>query len=385
MTVLKINESAVANNIRQIRLRTDGRIIAVIKENGYGIGLFNAYRILKSCGIDFFAVAHAKEALALRDLGCTDDILLLAPEFSLESCCQLLLHNIILMLGNPEQADLVKAASLHTKLVPRIHLAIDTGLGRYGFLWNHLEDVKFYTAGMRVEGCYTHFATASGRFVHTVQEQYRRFLDALSALSSEGISYGMTHVSASKAFLSLGDLNCDAVRIGSLLLGCCSGETDGIYQRAVWLESTVNAKTLHCKGEHLGYDGSGILSKDTPVGLVSAGYADGIFVGRRDSTPSVLHTLLGKIRRFFHRTYGEYVEIDGCRVPVLGKIGLNHMLLDLSCGDFDIGDTVRITVNPIFVPEQIPRIVEGSLHSETSTIPLSAEYESRRAAANAAC
>lgn len=366
MTTLKIKETAVLHNIREIRTRTDSRMIAVIKENGYGLGLANIYHILKKAHINFFGVASTEEALELRNLGCQEDILLLTPELSVNQCCSLLVQDIIFMLGSYEQADILKEASARTKIIPRIHLAIDTGLGRYGFHWDALEDVRLCTSGMNIEGCYTHFATASSHCRKTVQKQFRRFESALETLSDMRINYGMTHVCASKAFLEFGDLGCDAVRIGSLLLGCCPHAQKEGFERAIWLEAPIYMRTFHKKGEHIGYDGRQRLHRDTVVGIVKSGYSDGIFVGGRDGETSAVFLLLKKCCRFIlRRSQGKYVEINSNKVPVLGKIGVGHLLLDLTDGNYLIGDMVKININPIFVPEQVKRCPEPAVVLQT--------------------
>lgn len=361
MATLKIKESAILNNVREIRARTDSRIIAVIKENGYGLGLKTFYEILQKSGIDFYGVSSAKEAMELRALGCKEDILLLTPELSIKQCSDLLIQDVIFMLGSSEQADILKEASARTKIIPRIHLAIDTGLGRYGFHWNALEEIKLCTYGMNIEGCYTHFATASSRYARNIQKQVQRFEHAKDALSSMGIHYGITHVSASKAFLKYGDLGCDAVRIGSLLLGCSLNTSDSGFERAVWMEAAVYMKSFRKKGEEIGYDGRRKLRRDTVVGVVTSGYSDGIFIGGRDGEESVIFQLLRNCRRFvFRRNNGKYVEINDQKVPVLGKIGVGHLLLDLTDGDYLIGDTVKIYVNPLFVPQDVKRCLTGT-------------------------
>ncbi|MGN0313722.1 MAG: alanine racemase [Fusicatenibacter sp.] len=365
MTILNISEPAIRNNICEIRLRSDSRIIAVIKENGYGIGLVPFYRILKSCGIDFFAVSSPAEAFALRSAGCEESILLLTPELSVNVCEKLLASNIILMLGSLEQADVLKEASRRSKVIPRIHLAIDTGLGRYGFPWDALENLRFCTSGMQVEGCYTHFSTASRSYVKNIRRQNRRFWHALSTLDAMNIPRGITHVSESRAFLSCGDLGCDAIRIGSLLLGCCQKASDAGYQRAVWLETTLYQKMLRHPGDSIGYDGTLIRKKDTLIGLVQTGYRDGVFVGRTDTETPLLYQFLRKsFHRITRKKEGHFVLVNGVSVPVIGKIGMNHMLLDLSGGDFLIGDPVRIEVNPLFVPERVPRVFLSSMEAE---------------------
>lgn len=359
MTTLKIHEASIQQNVREIRSRTDGRIIAVVKEDGYGIGLPNAYGILHRCGIDFYGVSTAEEALELRSIGCEDDILLLTPELSVNQCSRLLIQNIIFMLGSYEQASILKEASVRTKIVPRVHLAIDTGLGRYGFVWDELNEVKLCTSGIKVEGCYTHFATAGRNYEKNIRIQFRHFEESLHTLTKMGVSYGMTHVSASKAFSKCGDLGCDGIRIGSLLLGCCP--QDSSFRRAVWLESPIYMKNIHKRGAQLGYDGKLKLKRDTQIGIVKTGYSDGVFIGGQDGEESVVLQVLKKFYQIiFCRYRGKYVKINGDQVPVLGKIGLNHLLVDLTDGNYLIGDEVRIEVNPIFVPKKIQRVLEPS-------------------------
>lgn len=356
MTALYISEQAIRHNVQTIRTHSDSRIIAVVKENGYGVGLLPFYRILKSCGIDFFAVSSPAEALTLRRAGCEENILLLTPEFSVDVCEQLLANNIILMLHSREQAFVIREASDAAKVVPRIHLAIDTGLGRYGFPWNDLSEVGLCTEGMHLEGTYTHFATASRSCIRNIRRQHRRFRYAIRTLENQNLPVGLTHVSASRAFLSVGDLGCDAIRIGSLLLGC-GAPSDADYERAVWLESSITQKTARQPGDFAGYDGTRIRKKNCTLGLISAGYRDGVFVGRTDTKESLAYQLL---RSCFHlimkKTTNDSVTFNGLPVPVLGKIGMHHMLLDLSGSSMLVGDSVRIRVNPLFVPDHIPRI-----------------------------
>lgn len=359
MTMLMIHETAIRQNVSEVRTRTDKRIIAVVKEDGYGIGLKNAYEILHSCKIDFYAVSSPGEAYTLRDLGCRDDILLLTPELSVEECSRLLIQNIIFSLGSYDQADILKEASTHTKIIPRVHLALDTGLGRYGFPWDEPEAIRLCTSGVKIEGCYTHFAANGHRFKKNVRLQLHHFEEALHVLTSMGISYGMTHACASKSFCEFGDLGFDAIRLGSLLLGCIRGES--AFQRAVWLESPVYMISLRKRGQKIGYDGKLKLKRDTKVGIVQAGYSDGIFIGSQDGEMSIFIQLLSILKNLLtYRTRKNYVRINDTPVPVLGKIGLNHLLVDVTDGGYLIGDQVRIEVNPLFVPQKVKRVLIAS-------------------------
>ena len=103
MATLRIVQSAIENNIRAIRAHTDKRIIAVVKEDGYGVGLRSAYRLYHGQGIDFFAVATPWEALQMTEMAePSESILLLTPVDSVEACAELAARGVIFMLGSSE-------------------------------------------------------------------------------------------------------------------------------------------------------------------------------------------------------------------------------------------------------------------------------------------
>ena len=105
---LIILEEAIAHNVNVIKNKTSARIIAVIKENGYGTGLINEYEILRKQGIDFFAVADADDALLLRDYGATEDILLMTPSYDKEELKELVFENIVVTLESERKLDTLK-------------------------------------------------------------------------------------------------------------------------------------------------------------------------------------------------------------------------------------------------------------------------------------
>lgn len=238
--------------------------------------------------------------------------------------------------------------------MPRVHLAIDTGLGRYGYIWSDVSTVPCDVQGLKVEGVYTHFATQTRDVQRSIQRQFSHFEQALEVLRALHIDPGMTHACASLAFACMGDLGCDAIRVGSLLLGRCAGPLQNEFENAVYLEAEISRVTERRCGEYIGYDGYR-LRRDVRVGLVRVGYADGAFLSTHNDADGGLRPVLRSVRTWLRGGRTRSVSVAGKRVPVIGKIGMNHMLLDLTGASLLGGAMVRIEVNPILVRREIPR------------------------------
>lgn len=322
---LLLRQSAVLHNVEQIRSRTDRTIIAVIKDNGYGTGLYNEYTALRQAGINFFAVINAEEARQLRSFGFAGEILLLTPECSLQNCCDLLQLNIIFMLSSVSQAALLQKAARITSLTPRIHLKIDTGLGRYGFSYQNLNEIPLPLLNeFSLEGCYTHVASGTAHLKKQLALQKRRFDNALMHLRLAGFDPGMTHMAASPAFLLQGDMGYDAVRLGSLLLGRCPLKTSIDFQDAVSFQTHILQSRLYPAGSTFSYQAKK-LRRETRVGLLPVGNGDGI-----------------------------YFRSDLSTQPVLA-CGLDFTLLDLTGSDLHDGDEISLMVNPLLIHNNTPR------------------------------
>lgn len=323
--LLLLRQSAISHNVQQIRRRTNRTIIAVIKDNGYGTGLYNEYTALRQTGIDFFAVINAEEARQLRSFGFTGQILLLSPEFSYENCCDLLQLDVIFMLGSPAQAHLLQRAQQRTGITPRIHLKIDTGLGRYGFSYQKLEEIPFpLLSKFRLEGCYTHLASGTAHIKKQLTLQKRRFDNALMHIRLAGFDPGMTHMAASPAFLLQGDMGYDAVRLGSLLLGRSPLQTSMNLQNAVSFQTYITQTRLCPAGSTFSYQAKK-LRRETLVGLIPVGNGDGVFTRPHLSTQPVL------------------------------SCGLDFTLLDLTGSTLREGDEVSLSVNPLLIHSSIAR------------------------------
>lgn len=357
-SVLKIDTEAIAHNFNIIRQKTEKTIIAVIKENGYGLGLKTEYDILKNLGAEFFAVTSAEEALALRRYGAVEPILLLASYYDVQTLEAMCAQDITMMLGNIAQIDAYKQvyASLGQKC--KVHLAVDTGMGRYGFSWDKLgEEIATFAETVEITGTYSHFNNAE-KMAHL---QLNRFKQALETLKKIGVNPGMTHMSNSAAFMTLGDGGLDAVRIGSAFLGKCARGA-GELKTAVWLEAALCEVKDFSKNSTIGYLGGCKLKRDSRLGLVKIGHNDGIAIGPTDGTSTMLHGILHQISMALRPNhYQKYARAGEIKLPIVGRSGANHTMIDLTEHELAVGTMVRFDVNPFYVPLSVPKeIIKGN-------------------------
>lgn len=359
-TVMKVDAAAIAHNVGVIRDKIgSARLIAVVKENGYGMGLEREYHILKEQNIDFYAVTNAEEAYALRRFGCKEDILLMSPSYDAEEAGTLLQNDIIFMLGSMKQAVVLKTAADETGLTPRVHIAIETGMGRYGFLWNQIPDLTMLPSYLKIEGCYSHLNGKPSGYEKEAKLQLSRLLAAADTLKKQGIDPGIRHICNSAATMSLGTLGLDAVRCGSAIIGKCARGGSSLKD-SVWLEAPICQIDELPKGSTIGYQACAVLKRDSRLGLVRAGHGDGIMLGYADNPEPLLHGIIHLLAvKLLPKRYQKTVLVTSRltgqkkRVPYVGRSGVAHIMIDLTDTGFEEGDIVTFHINPLFVHPSI--------------------------------
>ncbi len=356
---LIILEEAIAYNVNVIKSKTSARIIAVIKENGYGTGLINEYEILRKQGIDFFAVADADDALLLRDYGATEDILLMTPSYDKEELKELVFENIVVTLESERQLDTLKTIFRESKIMPRVHIKIDTGMGRYGFYYSSIPDLTSITDYVNVEGCFTHLAGGSN-YKRSVRNQIQRFNQAITALNNMGISPRLMHIANSRALTTVGDCGFNAIRVGSALLGRVASH--GKFKDAIWLEASVFEIVRRPKGASISYGSLVTLKKDSRLAIIRAGLGDGIGLKVMTNDKSVLHMIFDAVRSIKNRRrQGLSVRIRSRKYSVIGKPGFSHMVVNIGDDDIKEGDKVMIRVNPLLINSSVERVTIRSI------------------------
>ncbi len=364
-STLIISPENIAHNVDVIRSITDRTLIAVVKENGYGMGLWNEYQILKDLDIHFYAVTNCEEALALRRFGCQEKILIMSPVLEYPYCLELARQDITFSLESPAQAELLEQVYRETGVFPRVHIKFETGMGRYGFRWNRLPDMKTLTEHLRVEGCFTHLAGEPAHYEKQVQLQRTRFLEAAASIEAMGIPSGLKHISNSSALMTLGDLGMDGVRVGSALIGKAAAHKKSALKPgqpglkpAVWLEAPIYEIKEFQKGDTIGYQSRLRLKREARLALVRIGHSDGIYLGYADSPELFFHGILHLAAvKLLPRRYRKTVTVGKRQAPLAGRLGVAHMMIDVTDIPCEAGDPVRVSVNPLLIHPAVPKVI----------------------------
>ena len=351
---LKHNLKIIKEIINKDEKKT--RIIAVIKGNGYGLGLVEYAQFLIDNGIDFLAVATTEEAIILRENGITKDILMMSST-TVERDIELLIQNkIILTVGSKEAGDVIK--KLDKKI--KVHLKIDTGFGRYGFIYNKKEemvDIIKSWKNIQIDGVFSHFSIAFYGNGKESKEQFNRYMQCVDTLKNNNINTGMLHICNSSAFLRFNDMHLDAVRIGSALLGRLSIPNTWGFKKVGYLKSNVTEIKVLPAGYNIGYSNSYTTTKETKIAIIPCGYADGINVKvDRDMFRTVdkLRYIVRDIKDAL-KSKKLYVNINGEQCEILGRIGMFHVCANITGKVIKINDEAKFEINPMFVDSNITR------------------------------
>lgn len=313
---IELDIKNLAHNLEQLKklLPAECEIMPAVKANAYGHGAILIGRALQSMGISNFCVASVNEAIELRNAGITGQILILgytSPHQFSELSHYDLVQTVV---------DFSYAKELQEYGKPIcVHVGIDTGMHRLGERSDDIEKVcKIWEFNhLKVTGMFSHLCVSDGTsseekaFTH---KQIAEFDSVIRCLEKQGISGFKTHIQGSYGILNYPDLRYDYARPGIALYGIFSSSSDKTVAD-VNLKPVLSLKArIACvkplrAEETAGYGQDYTAEKEMKIAVVSIGYADGI------------------PRSLSNRGY---VVVNGCRVPMIGRICMDQLLIDVS-------------------------------------------------------
>ncbi len=320
-TWIEISASAVRHNLRQFQRVVGSRIgiMPIIKANAYGHGLREMTKVLGSEKPAALGVAHGEEAIQLRTMNYRGRVVVLSS-WQATDLAELIRTKIELVVWDWSSYQAVITAAIRAKVKPRVHLKLDTGTTRIGFLPTDITKLRRSLrdqASFKVVGLFSHFANAEERSLTRTKKQLLRFttLDQELGLPSRV----ERHMACTAAILRYPEARFGLIRLGIGLYGLWPSDAIQAWARVnlpglrlrpalAWYSRLVQVKTVP-KGTGIGYGSTVMAKRPTRVGIVPIGYADG-FDRRLSNVGGVI--------------------IKGRRAVVLGRVCMNLVMVDVS-------------------------------------------------------
>lgn len=325
---LEINLDNIRHNYKKIRghIGKNTEIMAVIKANAYGHGSVSIARELEEVGVNIFAVSILSEAIELRNAGIRSKILVLnyTPK---SQFIRLLEQNISQSIYSYRDAKDLSDLAIKEGKEAHIHIKIDTGMNRLGFLVEdesigEIEKIS-RLEGIRIEGIFTHFACSDEKNKDFSIGQFKKFKWIVDELEKKEVHIPKKHVSNSGAVLDMPDYNLDIIRPGLILYGYYPSEyvSKNLDLRpAMALKAKISHIKIIKEGQGISYGQKYITEKETKVATIPIGYGDGYS-----------RLLTGR----------SHVSIKGKTCKIIGTICMDQMMIDVShIGDLNRGDEV---------------------------------------------
>ncbi|SFP02183.1 alanine racemase [Oscillibacter sp. PC13] len=328
----EIHLEAIRKNVQYLmsRIEPTTKFMGVVKADAYGHGVIPVTRILEQEGVSQFAVALVQEGIELRQAGFQQPILLLGHTFE-EDYPLVLDYKLMPSIFTMHQARALNDCAEKRGEKAVIHLKIDTGMGRLGFVADAGDTVKNITdivrmRNLEVQGIFSHLATAPQTSDTTYCDmQFAKFMRLLDKLKSEGIEIPIRHIANSGATILFPHMQLDMVRPGTAIYGLYAGpELADLPDYPLYPAMEIKAKLAHVKpvpkGTKVSYTGSFETRRSSVLGVVPLGYVDGVFRNLANRGSVLLH---------------------GQRCPMVGNICMDQFVIDITdIPNPEIGDEV---------------------------------------------
>ncbi|MBN1051929.1 alanine racemase [Clostridium botulinum] len=326
----EIDLDAIAYNMRNIKkLAQNKDVIAVVKADCYGHGALDVVPTLLENGASRLAVAVLTEAIELRNNDVTAPIMILGytPEYLFEEVVN---YDIEQTVYDLEYAKKLSHLAIKFNKKAKVHIAIDTGMGRIGFIPNEkaIKDIKkiYNLKGLDVIGIFTHFSTSDETDKEYTNEQFNKFTSFIDMLLKVGVKIPIKHISNSGAIIDMPKTYLDSVRAGIILYGYYP--SDEINKDNIKLKPALTLKASLTRvqeldiNSYISYGKTFKTERKSIIATLPIGYADGY------------SRLLAP---------GAKVIINGKFAPIIGRICMDQCMIDVTdIDDIHVGDEVII-------------------------------------------
>ena len=372
MKVLRINKEDLKHNINIIksivkRSAVDDKgkspkIIGVVKGNGYGLGLVEFSKFLIKNGIKILAVSSVEEALELKRAKIDNDVMLLSGTSIRTDLMKLVNKDVIISLTSFEDIEVLNRILKNKDKVQRVQIKIDTGFNRYGFKYEDLDELievlkSDESKKLKIVGTFSHFSYSYSQNKENTQKQFDLFISSVEKLKKNNIDTGDLHICNSSAFLKYPEMHLNAVRVGSAFLGRLQIENKYNLRKIGKLYTNICEIKSVRKGDTIGYSCSEKIKKNSRIAIAQIGYIDGLNSGKYNDTFKIIDKIRILKNSFFDifKDKHIYYKVNGSKCRVLGKIGMNHIVLDIKGKDVKINDEIEIDISPLNVNTNIRR------------------------------
>jgi alanine racemase len=327
----EIDREALRANFAEARQRASGRrVIAVVKADAYGHGVLEVTRALAGAGCDQFAVVSYDEAVQLREAGLGAPILVLGTVATESEAEAAVAHGLTAVVHDTAGLErLAKAGGARGVRTP-VQVEVDTGMRRMGVAPDRALELVLRSAGeagIRLEGVFTHLARADEPDLAPSLEQIAAFRGLLADVRSMDVDPGQIHVLNSAGLLAgpaLADAlpEANAVRPGLMLYGASPApHFDVTLAPVMTLRARVVCVRAARADDTVGYGATHRFSQPTRVATVGLGYADGVPIATSNR--------------------GQ-VAIGGRRHPIVGRVSMDSVTVDVGDSPVDVGDEAVI-------------------------------------------
>ncbi len=356
---LIISKQILLDNQQRLRASMpNSQIYAVVKGNGYGLGLHALASLLNET-VDGFCVGLESEAINLsEDPHVTKPILLMSPVFDPDKVRKYGYTPAVESVAQLQSLEKLGAAE--ERVFP-YHLKVETGLHRFGLpasQLNTMANAIKASKWTKLEGVFSHFQSVSDAL--SVKAQLHEFLACTTELESAGISIPMKHIANGEAGIDYPETRLDLIRVGNALFGKARTRTDLGLKRPERLEVPIVKIQDLPAGKLVGYSGSYKTKRATRIGLIPFGFDDGLKAGRKLSplSPGALFKELARITVRYFKPISPVVY-QGKSVPLLGREYMQFATIDLTqYPEIQVGDKVEIEMSSFFISSEIERIYQ---------------------------